>query len=113
MVIFTFMYAPGAGAIGSAVVKFTGLFCAATAGDLASCRIQSLHHHFHFLAQMIGIIDSLNFTLSVKSCLKSLGLLRFRNGIDHGERRRIGAPRVLESEDAIVLHFLQEGPWSG
>ena len=57
---------------------------------------------------MPGVIDSLNLSLPVKQYLKPLGLFRFWNRVDHGERGRVGPRRVLETEDAIVLHFCKK-----
>src|SRR5665213_3369280 len=57
---------------------------------------------------MLRVIDPLNLALPVKQYLKPLGFLAFRDRVDHGKRGRIGSRRVLETENAIVLHFGEE-----
>src|ERR1019366_7862550 len=84
------------------------LILTAASGNLASCWIMTLKHNLNYPPEVPRVIDSLDLALTVKQYLKPLGLLAFRDRVDHGKRGRIGSRRVLETENAIVLHFGEE-----
>src|SRR6478672_3746842 len=57
---------------------------------------------------MQGVISSLNLALPIKDNLEPLHLFSLWYRIDHGQSWSVGPTGVFETEDAIVLHLLQQ-----
>src|SRR5580698_5335801 len=60
------------------------------AGHLTPGWILPLNHHFHYLAYMLRIVDSLYLALPVKQYLKPIPFFLFLNRINHDQRRCVG-----------------------
>src|SRR5271170_3298813 len=77
--------------------------------DLSAGLIMAFNHYFQNFAYVIAVIGSLDFALAIEQDLQTLRLELVRNGVGHCDGRRVGTRRILESEDGIVLDFVQKG----
>src|SRR5208337_1754484 len=79
------------------------------ADDLAARLLIAFHHHLHDLANVAGVVGTLNLALALVEDCQARSLLFFADRVLHGNGRSVGARRILEAEDSVELHFLKEG----
>src|SRR5438270_10581101 len=88
--------------------EIQGLVLRGATNPLSASFVSGFNHYFSYFADMPHIAGFLDLPLPLHKDGQAARLLVLGDAVDHSECRGVRARRILEGENAVELHFVQQ-----